>query len=245
MSDLHTQLKLLGLNHSEIAVYLYLLENGLSSPPNVSRGTNIARTNCYNLLESLREKGLIEEHLEKKHKAYLASDPESLIRSLEKKKEAVQQILPDLRGLYTTQKNKPKIRFYDGAEQIKEIYLETLSAQKILAIGSNNRIEQLLPGFLNQYYATVKERGIIFYDLTTMNSRLQAEQNKTMLRGLYEAKLIPAEYKDPPTDILFWNNNIALLTLVEPVFGTILTNSLLAETFQLLFNLLWKNVIEN
>lgn len=238
---LHDQLKLIGLNHSEITVYLFLLENGLSAPPQVSRGTSIARTNCYNILESLLGKGLIQEQTLKKRKAYLACDPESLVRSLEKKKEAIQQILPDLRGLYTTQKNKPKIRFYEGIEQIKELYWQTLTGEYVMALGSTNRIEKLLPGFLDEYFTLVKERGIIFKDILTSDSEAVAREDLSYLRALYDVKLLPKDLKDPPTDILIWKNNVALLTLQEPVFGTIITNPLLSETFELVFNLLWSH----
>ena len=120
------QLKALGLNRTETRIYLYLLEQGLSTPPQIARGTGITRTNCYNILESLKEKDLIAEQTQGKRKAYLARDPEALVRSLERKKEIINEILPQLRGLYTTQKNKPKIKFYDGVEQIKEIYRQSL-----------------------------------------------------------------------------------------------------------------------
>ncbi len=238
MSELHDQLKLIGLNHSEITVYLYLLENGVSTPPIVSRGTKIARTNCYNILQSLKDKDLIEEHVVKNKKTYLASDPESLLRSWEKKRDTISQIIPDLRGLYTTQKNKPKIRFYEGADQIKEIYHESLNAQEIIALGSTSKIEQLLPGFFDNYFNQVKERGIIFYDLLTSDSKKIAEDDKNLLRGLYNFKILPAEFKDSPTDILIWDNSIGLLTLEEPVFATVLTNRHLANTFKMIFMLI-------
>lgn len=239
MSDLCSQLKLIGLNVSEITVYLFLLENGLSTPPIVSRGTKIARTNCYNLLESLKGKGLIDEQVSGNRKAYLASDPESLVRSLEKKKEAIQQILPDLRGLYTTQKNKPKIQFYEGAEQIREIYIRSLEAPKIMAIGSTNQLEVVLPGLLKYYFDEIKRREIIFRDILTTGSQKIGLQTKEALKGFYDLKFLPSEYKDPPTDILIWNNNVALLTLKEPIFGTVLTSHLLSQTFSMLFDLIW------
>jgi sugar-specific transcriptional regulator TrmB len=237
--DISQQLKIAGLNHSEITVYLFLLENGISTPPIVSRGTKIARTNCYNILNSLKDQGLIEQQILKKRKAYLATDPQSLVRTLQKKKEAIEQILPDLRGLYTTQKNKPKIRFYEGFDQVREIYHQTLSAKEIFAIGSTKQINELMPGYLEYYFEEVRKRGIFFKDILTNNSEPTSKDSKNFLKGLYEAKLLPEKYPDLPTDILIWNNNIALINLKEPVFGTILNNPLLAQTFKTLFELIW------
>ena len=104
------QLKDVGLHQSEIDVYLYLLGNGYSTPPQVSRGTKIARTNCYNVLSSLKDKGLIKEEQRRKRKVYLASDPEALLLSLEKKKMALEGVIPDLKALFITQKNKPQVK---------------------------------------------------------------------------------------------------------------------------------------
>ncbi len=238
--DLHSRLKLVGLNTSEIVVYLFLLESGLSTPPIVSRGTRIARTNCYNLLESLKMKGIIEEQVLRNRRAYLASDPESLIRSLEKKKEAIQQILPDLRGLYTAQKNKPKVQFYEGKEQVKKIYIQSLEASKIMAIGSTNHIEAQIPNLYKYYFNEIKRRKIVFKNILTTGSQQIGLETKELLEDFYDLKFLPPQYKDQPTDVLIWNDAVALITLKEPVFGTVLTSRLLTQTFSILFNLIWK-----
>ena len=84
--ELQTQLKKAGLTESEISIYLYLLQQGQSTPPQISIGTGIARTNCYHVLRSLKEQGLIKEEETKKRKAYLATDPQALLLNIEKKK---------------------------------------------------------------------------------------------------------------------------------------------------------------
>lgn len=237
--NIQQQLKSIGLNQSEITIYLYLLENGVCTPPIVSRGTKIARTNCYNILQSLRDQGLIQEQEVKNRKAYLAADPESLLRSWQRKKEVIEQLLPDLRGIYTTQKNKPKIRFYEGVDQVKEIYENSLQAKEIMAIGSTNHISVLFPEFTKYYFEEIKNREITLYDILAQESQNVADESKNILKGLYEFKLLPNEFKDQPTDLLIWENNIALITLTEPIFGTVLTNTLLAQTFKTLFKVIW------
>jgi sugar-specific transcriptional regulator TrmB len=190
-------------------------------------------------LQSLKEQGLIEEQEIRNRKAYLASDPESLLRNWQRKKETIEQLLPDLRGIYTTQKNKPKIRFYEGAEQVKEIYENSLLSQEVLAIGSTNQMSILFPEFTRYYFEELKKRQIVFYDVLTHESEKVAIESKDTLKGLYDFKLLPNEYQDPPTDILIWENNIALITLKEPIFGTVLSNQLLTQTFRTLFKLIW------
>jgi len=241
--QIETQLAAIGLTKSEIRVYLFLLESGVSTPPQVSRGTKIARTNCYNILQALKEKKLIEEQKKGKRKAYLASDPEALLRSLERKKEAVERLLPDLRALYTVQKNKPKITFYDGLEQIKDIYDQSLNSEEIHAIGSTQYITGLMPEFFEGWTQKIKKKGIMFHDIITHESREKGgKQMKELLKGMYSMHTFPSRHDDFPTDILVWNKNIALITLAEPIFGTVLTSPILADTFRIMFTVMVEGV---
>ncbi|MBI4599134.1 helix-turn-helix transcriptional regulator, partial [Candidatus Uhrbacteria bacterium] len=232
----------IGLKESEIKIYLYLLEHGVSTPPNVSRGTNIARPNCYPILQDLKDKGLVQEQWQKKRKVYFAVDPLAIVQHLERKKESMQSILPDLRALYVGQKNKPTIRFYDGLEQVKQIFDQMLSAKKILGIASTKQLFALDPVFFNHYRQELKQRSIIFYDILTHASDTEGEIVKASLKGLYDKKFLPKEYEDVPTDILIWDDHVALITTEHPVFGTVLTNPPLARTFQIIFEVLWKRL---
>ena len=237
--DIHSHLKQLDLNHSEITVYLFLLENGVSTPSIVSRETKIARTNCYHIFKSLELKGLISEQLVGKRKAYLATNPEALLSVFDRKKEALRNILPDLHGLYTTHINKPKVRYFDGLDQIKNIYLETLQSNRVLSISSANQLSNLLPEFWDQYIRDLKNRGGVFSEINSSASKkIGGPRILEALNGLYESSFLPEKYKDFPINILIWNDNIAFVVLEEPAFGTVLTNKLLADTLKIIFEVL-------
>ncbi len=236
--EIHNELQKIGLTKSEGAIYLFLLENGLSTPVQIAHGTGILRTNCYHVLETLQGHGLIrKETIGSKRKAYLASDPESLYQSIEQKREVIAHILPDLRGLYTTQKHKPKIQFYDGLEQIKEVYWQTLQAKEIFAIGSTKTLSTVLPNLYTSYLKEIKARDIVFHDILTHASRASAgPAMQEVLKGLYDVQYLPAAYDDNPTDILIWDDHVAHVTLEEPFFATVLTNPLIAKTMRLVFS---------
>ncbi|PIR03572.1 MAG: hypothetical protein COV59_05275 [Candidatus Magasanikbacteria bacterium CG11_big_fil_rev_8_21_14_0_20_39_34] len=232
---LQEQLNHYGLHKSEIIIYLYLLENGLSTPPQIARGTKIARTNCYNVLEGLRLKGLIEVQKQGKQKAYIASDPEVLLQNLDNKKRSLEKLLPDLRALHVTQKNKPKITFYEGFSQVKNIYWQALNAKEIYAIGSTKHLDELHKDFFHKFVFQLKERGIILYDILTPESgKGVGKKTKEVLKGYYDVDILPEKYKDISTDIFIWNDNIALISLEEPIFGTVLTNAPLANTLRIM-----------
>jgi predicted transcriptional regulator len=237
--NVETSLKDLGLLQSEIRIYLYLLQQGLATPPQISKGTGIQRTNAYHVLQSLREKGLILEQTKGTRKVYLTNDPEALLLSLERKKDIVANILPDLRGLRNVQKNKPTIRFFDGITQIQEIYWLSLEAKEIIALGSTNRLYALFPEFMGRWVQEVKKRQIIIRDIVTFPSRDQVLRYMSeALKGSYDARILPMKYGELSTDLLLWNDNIALITLEEPYFGTILTNAQLTKTFKIMLELI-------
>ncbi len=185
--DIKQQLRQFGLTSSEIEVYLYLLEQGLSSPPQVSKGTGITRTNCYHVLESLVTQGLVAEQEKGKRKAYLASDPEALLRSFDTRRESLAGIVPDLRAMYTVQKNKPKIRFYDGWEEVKQIYWQSFEAEEVFAVGSTKHLSDLQQSFLHSYAKGLKEKEILLHDILSSTSGADIALGlKDIMKGYYE-----------------------------------------------------------
>ncbi|MBM3204364.1 hypothetical protein FJZ48_00035 [Candidatus Uhrbacteria bacterium] len=234
---LQDDLRAIGLTKTEAAVYLYLLENGVSTPPQIAKGTGILRTNGYHILQTLEHKGLIRPEAGRgKRIAYFASDPEALFRSIEVQREAVSRMLPDLRALYTTQEHKPKIRFYDGLEQVKEVYWLSLEAREIFGIGSTKTLNEVMSDYFKKYVAEAKKRNIIFHDILTSDSKEKSGPfMRETLKGLYDEKYLPEKFDDISTDMLIWNDHTALITLQEPYFATVITSPLIAKTMKTLF----------
>lgn len=243
--NLAEQLKALDLSPAEIRVYLYLLEHGLATPSRVASGTGIQRPNTYHILETLHKRGLLIEQREGKRKVYFTNDPESLFIDLERKKQIVSTILPDLRGLRSTQKNKPVIQYFDGLSQIQEIYQMALQSKEIIALGSTDRLYQLMPTFIERWLEEVKNRQIVLRDIVThVSGNEAAHKMVASLKGYYDAKVLPKVAGELTTDILIWDNHLALITLDEPFFGTIITNASLINTFRRVLDLL-RNSLSN
>lgn len=229
------RLRDVGLKQNEAEVYLFLLQNGLSTPPQIAKGTAIARTNCYNILRVLEEKGVIEMIKKNKREAFLARDPESLKINLKRKLESVERILPDLRAAYVVRKNKPNFIFFDGWKEVKRIYDMTLNSKEVFAMGSTERLFELDKDFFEKYIKDVSKNNIRFHDLLTSASREKsAPLIKNITDGLHTMSFLPGKYGENLTDILIWEDNIALIALEEPIFGTVITSSSLADTFRTL-----------
>lgn len=243
--NLQKQLKSIGLLNSEIEIYLYLLKEGVSSPPKIAKGTGIARTNCYNILQKLSEKDLITEQKIGQRKAYITSDPKSLLRNLDKKREVLNTIIPDLRAMQKLKQNKPVISFFDGWDQVKEIFHKTYETEDgaIKGIASTKELFSLDNNFFENYRKELQKRNIMFQDIVThASSGKSIDEAKEIMKTMYEAKIIPPEYQDVPFDILIWNDYIALIITTEPIFGTLIKNQIMANAFKMIFDILWKNL---
>jgi len=242
MTNLIKQLREIGLKQNESEVYLFLLQNGISTPPVIAKGTNIARTNCYNVLNALKDKDVVDEQLKGKRKAYIARTPESLKLNLERKIESLERLVPDLEAIHMTQKNKPIFRFYDGWEEVKEMYKLSLGAKKIYGLGSTEKLEALDKDFLEDYTKKCEKNGINFQDLLTADSTTSASNIKNIHGEMHQIKFLPEEYSKNITDMLIWEDNIALISLEEPIFGTLITSKPLAGTLRSILQLTWNKI---
>lgn len=232
-------LKEFGLKKSEIAVYCYLLEHNHATPTQIAKGTGILRTNCYHVLSGLVESGLIREEVGGTgRKMYFANDPESLLRATQKRAAAIERVIPDIRAMFSEKTNKPSVRFYDGKKEIQEIYRASLDAGEVFAVGSTARLQEVMPEFLPWYFAQLKKRRVALYDIVSASSRLITRDVARVALTDYAPKFLPERYKDLPTDILVWDDNVALITLEEPYFGTVLHNAPLAQTMRMILGLL-------
>ena len=242
--DLAQQLAQAGLRENEIRTYTYLLAQGIATPPQIAKGTKIARPNCYKVLQTLKEKGLIIEQKKGKRSAYTPSDPSVLVTTMQQRAESMAQLLPDLRALFVSQKNKPSIRFFEGVEQSKQIFYEMLEAKEVLGIASTKKLYDAFGGeFFEKYIAQMQDKKIVLRDILTKESVNTSALTPTrLLRSLYEFRVLPEATRDIPVDILIWNDKVAFLSVDAPVYGTLIQNAAIAEMMRIVFELSWKQL---
>ncbi len=221
--QLHDQLKSLGLNSSECSVYLFLLQNGSTTPPDVSQGTGITRTNCYHIFTSLIEKQLIEERPDGKRKAYVARHPSAVIDMLKKQQSAAELLLPDLEALYTPHKNKPQISYLAGWDEIRKIFYEALEATRVAIIGDYKPIEAATGMLLPYFREEIAKKGIQYYE----------KSHQTVSQGT--DSLLGSGISSDTACVVIWGDTTAFITATEPAFATVMRNKAISETFYTLF----------
>src|SRR3989338_8371900 len=91
-------LERVGLSKGEIEVYLVLLKLGSSLVSKVAQETGLHRTNIYDTLEKLREKGLVSYVIKENMKYYSSSNPDKLLDYVKEREAEIMSILPELKG---------------------------------------------------------------------------------------------------------------------------------------------------
>lgn len=235
----------LGLSEKEAKVYLASLELGPSSPAEIAKAAGINRATTYVIAEKLTKEGLMSQ-LEKDKKTYFAAEnPEQLLHLLRKqeseirqKEQEFQKYLPELKTLFDTAGERPKVRFFEGKEGLKAIQGDFLSSK-------DKNIEEI--------YSSDDVRNV-FTEEDLQKAREVRKNKKIKARAIYirkagkipqtpyltDLRIVPYEKFPIHSDILMYDNKVAMVSLKGKLVGVIIENKAIVDTLRSIFNLAWE-----
>src|SRR3989344_1317230 len=111
-----------GLSENEALVYLAALSLGPSSVQDIAKEARLKRTTLYPIIESLKNRGLVNTHVHGLRKVFAAEEPERLESIIERRKERLKTILPELNAIHSLKSGESFIKFYEGTEGVKGVY---------------------------------------------------------------------------------------------------------------------------
>lgn len=231
----------IGLTGNEADIYLALLELGPSLVSKIVEKTKINRTNIYDRIERLINKGLVSYVIKNNRKYFYAAKPERIIRYLEEReekireeKEAVQNILPELEKIQPRIKEE-SVEVYEGKEGLKTILEEIIrTKQDVLTYGSEGNFSRILKYYFKHYLKRLEKTGIKMKVIFNYD-----DTRKPFEWKFAEARYIPKEYKTP-TETTIFGNKVAIFLLTEEPRAILITSDIIVDTYKKHFNLLWK-----
>jgi sugar-specific transcriptional regulator TrmB len=123
-------LESMGLSKHESSIYLALIDLGPATISKISDRTAIHRPLIYKTLPYLQEKKLVTSIMKGKQTLYTAEPPSKLEDIFEDLKLQFSNLIPELEDKYSSNSLKPVIRFLEGKEGIKSIYLDIVGTLK-------------------------------------------------------------------------------------------------------------------
>lgn len=124
----------LGLNKNEIEVYLCLVKRGSASPLDISKETKIHRSNVYDLLRNLMDKGFISESVKDGKKLFMALGPGKIEEYYSMKKKEIESALGQLKKFKPNFMNEEEVVLSRGVLSVRESLLELFHEKKDIHI---------------------------------------------------------------------------------------------------------------
>ena len=232
----------LGIATREARVYLGLLESGPSSVQNIAKQSGEKRTTVYELIKSLRAHGLVSESRKGKRRLFVAADPAILRESQDEKAQILDEIIPRLSKLVGLAGIAPKVRVFEGIQEIQEAYKDTLrnSEREILTIASSKSIIERLGWDWTERYIQERLRRKISVRFLTTRSKVASEVAARDKQELRRTRLLPPE-RDMDADIEIYDGKVLFLSFNKGVIGYLIESETIYRAMKTLFETLWEN----
>ena len=224
-------LRALGLTDKEIRVYLANLRLGASLVQNIAKTAGLNRTSCYDLFQSLEQKGFVSYTLKSGKRYYQATHPNKLHDLIKEKENLVKKALPELNSLFKTISRTPNVEVYTGKEGIKSIFEDVLRESKsLLCMCSNKDISNLYKYYMPHFVERRKKKGI----------KVKLVLDRKPIDKDAEYKIVKNKFK---TMMWIYGDKIALISPEEDkAIGIMINEKNFAQTFRLMFDIMWKNL---
>lgn len=236
-------MKELGFSPSEIKIYLHLLKTGASYANKISSQTKINRTNVYEALDRLINKGVISFIAKNKVKWFEAKQPEAILTLVQAKEQQLKQTKTNLkRDINKLKKQIPQnnqqleANIFIGKKGLRILFEEILETRRpISLLASQLQFKTLFGPYFELWHkkrikAKIKQRSIF---PKNFKSRLKG-------RKLLKYKFIDNKFTNPTTTIIYSNNCILIQWSKQPIAIKI-NNKEITKSHLNYFNMLWNS----
>lgn len=236
----------IGLTRNESVVYLTLIKEGISKSWSILKNSGLNSGKIYEILESLKKKGLVSESTINKIKHYTAAPPSQILEYLKKRKEDIErdekiikETIPELEKIREKKTKEIKSVTYTGFKGIKTAVNESLESMKngeeILGMGITEKKDKKF----NDFWIGWTERRV--------NKKIIAKHIFSE-RGDYFNEFKKMKYTEskvlkgltPVTIDIFGNEKVLILNYNEPFSCTMIYDKNTATSFINFFYQLWR-----
>ena len=244
-------LQSLWLTKNESEIYTTLLWVWKSPASAIARRTWIKRVTVYACIDTLIEKWLITWIEQWNVKLFSALDPDKLAEISRKKIEKErskfmmsQKIIPFLQQLSGKEISKPKVSFYEWAEQLMDIFEETLHAEgEIKAFISTKKISPKLKDFLVNKYSGIRKKRGIYAKVIAPKNHITENYQKLDKEEYRTTKLANSDILKLDTEIDIFDDKVAFLWVKEEdEIWVLIKNKSIADSMRKIFDALWEKL---
>ncbi len=227
----------LGLSPTESRVYLAVLELNSSTVLNIAKKAGIKRPTCYLNLDNLVIKGYVTRIEKHSTTLYTAEKPSFILNKYKEKIENFKDLLPFYEAKFN-RGPKPKIRYYEGKEEIWNIYTKIIfPSEELYFFGTDiQKIEKNFPNLLDYWLKKFSSKNKKIMEIVSFNEA--GFKYMTKYKKNHLIKIMP-ENLPVFADSVITENKVFIVSL-DNLFGVLIESEDLAKTYKNFFLLAWQ-----
>lgn len=244
-------LEKIGLTKGEIKVYLALLKLGNTTAGPIVDEAKVTRSKIYDILERLKNKGLVSYITKNSTKYFSAANPSNILEYLNKKeleikedKKIIENILPQL--LKEIQKKQKTIaEIYTGIKGMENAFnllVQEFDAKEpyyAFGAGKGENVKQIQLFFskLHERRINKKVKSYIIFN----------ENSKGLFKLQEKSKFVDCKYLEisSPAAINIYKDYTIIAILNEEPITILIRNKETADSFREYFKIMWGSYNKN
>lgn len=235
-------LEKLGLSDKEARTYVAILELGSASIKPIAGRAGLKRTSLYNFIDHLVELGLVSQVEIRGRMHYQANPPSRLVDLERERLKQVEQALPEFMGLFNLVKDKPRIQYFEGAEQMRHIIAEEPKCKsEILAIWSGTDVINLFgQQFIDQIDQQRIAAGVGIRVVRIWEKDEPFEMFREGAGKKRELRYAPEGVNYSLSVSIYDTGKVGFISSKKEGFGILIESPELAELMKMLFEAFWQ-----
>ncbi len=234
-----------GLAGNEAKVYLALLDLGSVTAGEIAKTSGVNRTNVYDALRSLAEKGLVS-HIKKAERRYFeAASPGKFIHYLEEKEDEVrerrqslEEIVPELEMKRSLSKEQQEATVYTGRKGLKAVAEDVLrTGTELLVFGAEGRFMEMFRTYSRNWH---RRRANARVGMKIIYSDKLREEKSAEALPMAEMRFNQKLY-DTPSTTWIYGSKVAVIIWSDHPVATVIRSEKAANSYRQFFRVLWRS----
>lgn len=237
----------LGLSMNEAKIYDALITYGGSGVSTIALRSAVHRSNAYDSLHRLIERGLVYEVFGQRETIYEAVDPGKLLEFYQEKQTKLQAALPALLSRFQKHRSPERAYMFKGIEGVKNYLREALkSGEDIYSFAAKGAwFDPRLETFVHWFLKEAKKKKMKYHHIFDYEVK---EKLPHVLKSVGKPyKFLPKGYSTDSTMDVFGDhvvtfNGLGLGELRDDITIFVMVSPGLAESYRTWWKFMWEQL---
>lgn len=231
-----------GLTSNQAKVYLKIVKEPAQSGGQIAKGMSMDRSFVYNVLAALSDKGLISHIFKDNIKIFYPTDPESLLKESEEKKERITTLVEELNKIKGTIVSEEKriVLVYNGRAGLKVFMRDLLECATFSSLGGGG-LYNIFDVLKNEFPHYLK----VFDEKKTHGKIITSPENEENMKRTYNnlnIEIRTMEGLNNTVCFTLFSDKLAIYSLEEKPYVIMIEDKSVADTLTEYFNKVWETL---